>query len=226
MSKTTTAYYPQSEGITYSKPNTCYCGHGGFKILSDKGRNRTRYLCKGCKKSYIVKDPDTVRQRLSKIGNVLDNVILGMSSRQTCLKMFIDQGLIIKHTTILKWSGKSVQYVKMFTDDILCCLEYGSAWGIDETVIDIRGKWHGADAKLLPEMRTMEQKRGDGGFLNDSEFKKEWERLRAKAERSKRSSKTKWLTAVIDLKTRMIIHYIITDRRPDNKEIYRDVIRN
>ena len=72
----------------------------------------------------------------------------------------------------------------------------------------------------------MEQKRRDGGFLNDSEFKKEWERLRAKAERSKRSSKTKWLTAVIDLKTRMIIHYIITDRRPDNKEIYRDVIRN
>ena len=90
MNKTTTAYYPQSEGITYSKPNTCYCGHGGFKILSDKGRNHTRYLCKGCKKSYIVKDSDVVRQRLSKIGNVLDNVILGMSSRQTCLKMFID----------------------------------------------------------------------------------------------------------------------------------------
>ena len=221
MNKTTTAYYPQSEGITYSKPNTCYCGHGDFKILSDKGRNHTRYLCKGCKKSYIVKDSDAVRRRLSKIGNVLDNVILGMSSRQTCLKMFIDRGLIIKHTTILKWSGESVQYVKMFTDDILCCLEYGSAWGIDETVIGIRGKWHGADAKLLSEMRTMEQKRGDGGFLNYSEFNKEWERLRATAERSKRSPKTKWLTAVIDLKTRMIIHYVITDRRPNSKEIYR-----
>ena len=221
MNKTTTAYYPQSEGITCSKPNTCYCGHGDFKILSDKGRNHTRYLCKGCKKSYIVKDSDAVRRRLSKIGNVLDNVILGMSSRQTCLKMFIDRGLIIKHTTILKWSGESVQYVKMFTDDILCCLEYGSAWGIDETVIGIRGKWHGADAKLLSEMQTMEQKRGDGGFLNYSEFNKEWERLRAKAERSKRSSRTKWLTAVIDLKTRMIIHYVITDRRPNSKEIYR-----
>jgi hypothetical protein len=86
-----------------------------------------------------------------------------MSSRQICLKMFIDQGLIIKHPTILKWSGRSVQYVKMFTDDILCCLEYGSAWGIDETVIDIRGKWHRADANLLSEMRTIEQKRGGGG---------------------------------------------------------------
>ena len=214
------AYYPQSEGITYSKPSTCYCGHDDFKILSDKDKNRTRYLCKECRKSYFVKDSDTVRQQLSRIGNVLDNVILGMSSRQTCLKMFIDQGLIIKHPTILRWSIKSVQYVKMFTDDILCCLEYGSAWGIDETVIDIRGKWHSADARWLSEIQTMEQKRRDGGFLNDSEFKKEWERLRAKAERSKRSSKKKWLTAVIDLKTRIIIHYIITDRRPNSKEMY------
>ena len=220
MRKTTTVYYPQSEGITYSKPSTCYCGHGDFKVLSDKNKNQTRYLCKGCRKSYIVKDSDVVRQRLSKIGNVLDNAILGMSSRQTCLKMFIDQGLIIKHPTILNWSGKSVQYVKMFTDDILCCLEYGRAWGIDETVIDIHGTWHGADAKLLSEMRTMEQKHEDGGLLNDSELKKEWERLRAKAERTKRSSKTKWLTAVIDLKTRIIIHYVITDKRPNNKVIY------
>ena len=96
------AYYPQSEGITYSKPSMCYCGHDDFKILSDKDKNQTRYLCKGCKKSYFVKDSDTVRQQLSRIGNVLDNVILGMSSRQTCLKMFIDQGLMIKHPTILK----------------------------------------------------------------------------------------------------------------------------
>ena len=122
---------------------------------------------------YFVKDSDTVRQQLSRIGNVLDNVILGMSSRQTCLKMFIDQGLMIKHPTILKWSNKSVQYVKMFTDDILCCLAYGRTWGIDETVIDIRGKWHSADARWLSEIRTMEQKHRDGGFLSDSEFKKE-----------------------------------------------------
>ena len=30
----------------------------------------------------------------------------------------------------------------------------------------------------------------------------------------------KWLTAVIDLKTRIIIHYVITDRRPNSKEMY------
>ena len=220
LSKTAT-YFPQSDGIAFSKPGACYCGHVDFKILSEKARNGTRYLCKACGRSYTVKDSDTVRQRLSKIGSVLDGVVLGMSSRQICLKMFIDRGLVIKHPTILNWSGKSVQYVKMFTDDILCCLEYGKVWGIDETVIGIRGKWHGADAGLLSEMRTLERTVANGGFLSNPEFRREWERLRAMAERSQRSPKTKWLTAVIDLKTRIIIHYIITDRRPNNGQIYR-----
>lgn len=43
----------------------------------------------------------------------------------------------------------------------------------------------------------------------------------SRTEHSKRTSKKRWLTAVIDIKTRIIIHYIITDSRPDNKSIYK-----
>ena len=129
-----------------------------------------------------------------------------MSSRETCLRMFIDWGDITDHTTILRWSNQYLQYAKMFTDDILCCLEYGSTWEIDETIINIRGTWHDADSKLLSEMQTINEKNKEGGFLNDSEFRKEWERVRAISERSKRTSKKKWLTAGIDIKTRIIIH--------------------
>jgi len=155
------------------------------------------------------------------MGNIFDNIVFGMSSRQTCLKMYIDWGEIIKHPTILKWSTQYLQYAKMFTDDILCCLEYGTVWGIDETVINIQGTFHDADEKLLSEMKTINQKRKDGGFLNDTQFRKEWERLRAMSENSKRISKKKYLTAIIDLDTRIMMHYIITDSRPDNKEIYK-----
>ena len=109
----------------------------------------------------------------------------------------------------------------MFTDDILCCLEYGKVWGIDETVINIQGTWHDADATLLSEMQSIEKKRQDGGFFNDKEFRQEWEKLRARSEKSKRTSKKKYLTAVIDIKTRIIISHIITDSRPNNQSIYK-----
>jgi len=70
-------------------------------------------------------------------------------------------------------------------------------------------------------MQSIEDKNKEGGFLNDSEFRKEWERVRAISERSKRTSKKKWLTAIIDIKTRIIIHYIITDSRPNKESIYK-----
>jgi len=70
-------------------------------------------------------------------------------------------------------------------------------------------------------MQTIEEKNKEGGFLNDSKFRKEWEKIRARTEHSKRTSKKKWLTAIIDIKTRIIIHYIITDSRPNNKSIYK-----
>ena len=69
-------------------------------------------------------------------------------------------------------------------------------------------------------MKTIGSKKRNGGFLSDREFRIEWERLRAKVERTRRTAKRKWLT-VVDLKTRIIVRYIITDKRPDNKEIYR-----
>ena len=155
------------------------------------------------------------------MGSIFDNIVFGMSSRQTCLKMFIEWGEIIKHPTILKWSTQYLQYAKMFTDDILCCLEYGKRWGIDETIINIQGTVHDPDEKLFSEMKTIEKKKQDGGFLNDIQFKKEWERIRTRIENSKRTSKKKYLTAIIDMDTRIMMHYIITDSRPDNKEIYK-----
>ena len=159
LNKTVTGYYPQSAGIKPTKPRSCYCGHGNnFKKISMPG-DVTRYMCNSCKKSYVVKSPETYRQRIERMGSVLDNIILGMSSRQTCLRMFIDWGHVIKHPTVLRWSNNYIQYAKMFTDDILCCLEYGKVWGIDETQINIRGWWHDADPKLLSEMKTIGSKK-------------------------------------------------------------------
>ena len=220
--KIITHYYPKSDGIIPSKPNSCYCGNGdNFTKITIKENNSIRYMCKDCKKSYIIKNPQTTKTRLKKMGSIFDNIVFGMSSRQICLRMFIEWGDITDHTTILRGSNQYLQYAKMFTDDILCCLEYGKVWGIDETVINIQGIWHDADATLLSEMQSIEEKRKEGGFLNDKEFRQEWEKVRARAEKSKRTSKKKYLTGIIDLDTRIIIAHIITDSRPDNKEIYK-----
>ena len=149
LSKTISRYYPQSAGIESAKPRSCYCGHGNdFKRIS-AADGVTRYMCNGCKKSYVVRSPETYRERIEKMGSVLDNIVLGMSSRQTCLRMFIDWGHVIRHPTVLRWSNNYIQYAKMFTDDILCCLEYGKVWGIDETQINIYRRWKVRDRHAL-----------------------------------------------------------------------------
>lgn len=221
MGRTAARYYPAGSDTPVSEPESCYCGNrAGFRKLHRRERNDTRYMCISCKGSYMVRSPEADRLRLERMGRILDSMILGMSSRQTCLRIFVDWGHVVRHPTILSWSRNYVQYAKMLTDDILCYLEYGRVWGIDETVMDIRGRWHGADPDLLSQMRTIETEKGDG-LLSDAEFRKEWEKIRARAERSRRSPRKKWLSAVVDLKTRVIIHYIVTDRRPDHGDIYR-----
>ena len=115
MSKTTSKnilrYYPKSDGITSSKPNSCHCGYGDnfTKILLNE-KNSIRYMCKNCKKSYIIENPQITKTRLKKMGSIFDNIVFGMSSRQTCLRMFIQWGDITDHTTILRWSNQYLQY--------------------------------------------------------------------------------------------------------------------
>ena len=58
MSKTISKYYPKSDGVIPSKPNSCYCGNGdNFTKITISDKDSTRYMCKKCRKSYMVKDP-------------------------------------------------------------------------------------------------------------------------------------------------------------------------
>ena len=62
------------------------------------------------------------------------------------------------------------------------------------------------------------------GHLEKSDpktYKSEWEKARERSERSAHVSIKRWLTGVIDHKTRVIIHHIITDKRPARQAIYK-----
>ena len=208
-------FFPQSEKTIQTGPDSCFCGSTDFKRISEKTRERTRYMCNKCRGSYFDNSKKD-EKNLEKIGNVFDNITYGMSSRETALKMFIDWGEMVSHGSILGWSNTYNRYAKMFTDDILCCLDYGTSWGIDETIIDIRGSYGPGDerfAREIDQLRTTTK--------NDKEYKKEYEKLRAKQVRSERTANKIYLTGIIDLKTRVIIHYIITDKRPVHSQIYK-----
>lgn len=69
ISKNISRYYPKSDGIISSKPNSCYCGSGdNFTKIMLYEKNSTRYMCKECKKSYIVKSTETTKLQLKKMG--------------------------------------------------------------------------------------------------------------------------------------------------------------
>ena len=214
MSKQTQKYYPVRDESTQDKPASCLCGLGDFKTIS--GTGKTRYLCKNCKTTYFVDSPEKQEQKLKSAGSIFDNIAFGMSTREASLRTFVDWGTTVSHATILNWSEKHNKYAKMFTDDILCCLEYGTRWGIDETVIDIRGKNVPADEKYIKEIDELGKT-----TKNQAEYKKQWEKIRQKQVKSGKSPNKIYLTGIIDIKTRVIIHYIITEKRPNHKEIYK-----
>ena len=89
---------------------------------------------------------------------------------------------------------------------MLCCLKYGDVWGIDETEIEIRGSAKEPDASIMEKFKEQH------GHLEKSDpktYKNEWEKARERSERSAHVSIKRWLTGVIDHKTRVIIHHII-----------------
>ena len=63
----------------------------------------------------------------------------------------------------------------------------------------------------------MEKFKEQYGHLKKSDpktYKNEWEKARERSDRSAHVNVKRWFTGVIDHKTRVIIHHIITDKRP------------
>ena len=218
-------YYPKGEGTYAIEPAVCRCGASQFKKIAENKKQFIRHHCQKCKTSYMVPFHEKTATKLRRAGNILDNVVFGISSRDNSLKIFIDTGDDMSHQTILNRMEEYIPLIKMFTDDVLCCLKYGDTWGIDETMFDIRGEEGKPDEERVKESRRLatqyaKLRRSGKDAKKISEAKKEAEKARAREVSSAKRHIHRYLTAIIDLKTRVIIHYIITDRRPDTEQIY------
>ena len=218
MPRQQSTYYPRGEGIDGRPPTSCIkCGHGDFGAINRKDRDSVRYMCKRCKKSYHVPRPGAAKSAVRTDGFITDNAVLGLSTRENVLKLYVDEGKVMAHNVVPARLGQNIRHVKMFTDDVLCCLKYGDVWGIDETAIEIRGSAQKPDAAIMEEF---EKRHGHLTRYNRKTYYGEWEKARERSVRSASVSAKKWLTWVIDHKTRIIVYYIITDRRPGRREIY------
>ena len=218
MPRQQSMYYPRGEGIDGRPPTSCIkCGHGDFGAINRKDRDSVRYMCKKCKKSYHVPRPGAAESAVRTDGFITDNAVLGLSTRENVLKLYVDEGKVMAHNVVPARLSQNIRHVKMFTDDVLCCLKYGDVWGIDETVIEIRGSTQRQDAAIMEEF---EKRHGHLRRDNPKTYDEEWEKARERSVRSASVSAKKWLTGAIDHKTRAIVHYIITDRRPGRREIY------
>ena len=102
-------------------------------MASDAGGspNSIRYMCRTCKKNYHVPCQETTESAVKKDGFITDNALLGLSTRENVLKLYVDRGELMVHNTVLARLNQNMCHVKTFTDDVLCCLKYGDVWGID-----------------------------------------------------------------------------------------------
>ena len=87
----------------------------------------------------------------------------------------------MSHNAVPARFGRNIRHVKMFTGDVLCCLKYGDVWGIDETVMDIRGSIQELDAGIVD---GFERQHGHLKKSDPKAYEKEWEKVREKSERS------------------------------------------
>ena len=124
-------------------------------MASDAGGspNSIRYMCRTCKKNYHVPCQETTESAVKKDGFITDNALLGLSTRENVLKLYVDRGELMVHNTVLARLNQNMCHVKTFTDDVLCCLKYGDVWGIDETEIEIRGSAKEPDASIMEKFK-------------------------------------------------------------------------
>ena len=185
-------YYPRGERIYGRPPTLCIkCGHGGFQTINPKDENSARHMCKKCKKSYHVPYPEVTELAVRTSGFIADTALVGLSIRETALKLYVDRGQVVSHNVVSDRLRQNIRHAKMFTDDVLCCLKYGDEWGIDETEIEIRGSTKKQDASI---MEKFEEEYGHLARENHKAYRKEWERARAREVKSANVSAKKWLT--------------------------------
>lgn len=208
-----------SDGIYAEPPNTCLkCGCDGFKPIAVKAKAATRYMCRKCGRSYMVRDSIVTENDARVIGFLADSTVLDISARDSVLRLYVERGQIVTHSTVINRLNKNIRHIKMFTDDALCCLKYGNEWGIDETQIDIRGRTKEPNPRYMEEFKKVWRNRRKE---DPKGYKKAFESAREKTIRSEHECVKQYLTGIIDIKTRVIIAHIITAKRPDGQEMYR-----
>ena len=85
-------HYPQGEGIDGRPPMSCIgCGHGDFGTINRGDRDSVRYMCRRCKKNYHVPSPGAAESAVRTDGFVTDNAVLGLSTRESVLKLYVDK---------------------------------------------------------------------------------------------------------------------------------------
>lgn len=211
------------DGVEDAVPTQCIvCDYPSFNVVKLKAKKVTRYICKKCGRSYFVRNPNAVKSIISVDGYLMDNAMFDMSTRESVLKLYVDTGLIISHSSVLRRLKHNLPYIKMFSEDALCGMKYGGRWGIDETVIGIRGKSKPYDKTIMKEFfkKFSNIKKSD-----PKKYEKEWEKARKREIRSGHESLHMYLTAIIDHETRIIISHMTTKNRPNHKQMYQ-LIRN
>lgn len=128
---------------TVENGNKCiYCKSSN--IVKNGSRNtkygiRQRFLCKDCKKRFVVEPIKHVKGNSKIVTLTMDLYFKGLSLRDIADTIYQFYGLKLHHETIRRWIVKFTkvmnEYVNKFTPKV------SDAWHVDEQNIKVKGKW-------------------------------------------------------------------------------------
>lgn len=128
---------------TVENDNKCtYCKSSNIVkngSRSTKSGIKQRYLCKDCKKRFVIEPIKHVKGNSKIVTLAMDLYFKGLSLRDIADTIYQFYGLKLHHETIRRWI---VRFTKIMNDYVNKLKpKVSDAWHVDEQNIKVKGKW-------------------------------------------------------------------------------------
>jgi len=100
---------------------------------------RQRYLCKDCKKRFVIEPIKHVKGNSKIVTLTMDLYFKGLSLRDIADTVYQFYGLKLHHETIRRWIMRFTEIMSNYVNKLKPTVS--DAWHVDEQNIKIKGKW-------------------------------------------------------------------------------------
>lgn len=125
-----------------NKPRCVFCGSENITkngSRKTKAGVRQRYLCKDCKKRFVLDPIKHIKGNGKIVTLVMDLYYKGLSLRNITDTIYQFYGLKLHHETIRRWIMKFTVAMNNYVNQLQP--KVSDVWHVDEQMVKVKGKW-------------------------------------------------------------------------------------